>query len=111
MLMASESSQGDMQNQWPEDCAGGSDAGAADSGGGIDGGGSSDKGGGSDGGGDSGCDEPPQLSSSPSVRAVQPRGSLQLPSATQLFVIRPVNNRAQNLPAPNGETLEDKGKT
>lgn len=109
VLMASESSQGDMQNQWPEDCAGGSDAGAADSGGGIDGGGSSDKGGGSDGGGDSGCDEPPQLSSSPSVRAVQPRGSLQLPSATQLFVIRPVNNRAQNLPAPNGETLEDKG--
>lgn len=109
VLMASESSQGDMQSQWPEDCAGGSDAGAADSGGGIDGGGSSDKGGGSDGGGDSGCDEPPQLSSSPSVRAVQPRGSLQLPSATQLFVIRPVNNRAQNLPAPNGETLEDKG--
>lgn len=56
-----------------------------------------------------GYDEPPQLSSSPSVRAVQPQQTMQLPSATQLFVIRPVNSRAQSLVPPAGEPLEDKG--
>lgn len=61
--------------------------------------------------GGAGCDEPPQLSSSPSVRAVQPQRTMQLPSATQLFVIRPVNNRAQNLMPPAGEPLEDKGES
>lgn len=57
-----------------------------------------------------GYDEPPQLSSSPSVRAVQPQRTIQLPSATQLFVIRPVNSRAQSLVPPAGEPLEDKGE-
>ena len=57
-----------------------------------------------------GSDEPPQLSSSPSVRAVQPQRTVQLPSATQLFVIRPVNSRAQSLVPPAGEPLEDKGE-
>lgn len=97
ILMAGESSQGDGPGHWADEGATGSDGGGCDSGGG------------SDGGGGSGCDEPPQLSTSPSVRAVQPRGSVQLPSATQLFVIRPVNNRAQNLASPAGETLKDRG--
>ena len=57
-----------------------------------------------------GSDEPPQLSSSPSVRAVQPHRTIQLPSATQLFVIRPVNSRAQSLLSPAGEPLEDNGE-
>lgn len=97
ILMAGESSLADGPTHWADEGAVGSDGGACDSGGG------------SDGGGSSGCDEPPQLSTSPSIRGVQPRGSVQLPSATQLFVIRPVNNRAQNLSAPAGEMLEDKG--
>lgn len=96
--MAGESSLADGPAHWANEGAVGSDGGACDSGGG------------SDGGGSSGCDEPPQLSTSPSIRGIQPRGSVQLPSATQLFVIRPVNNRAQNLSAPAGEMLEDKGK-
>lgn len=96
-MMSGESSQGEDGSQWEEEGAVGSDS-------------LCDSGGGSDGGGGSGGDEPPQLSTSPSVRAVQPRGSVQLPLATQLFVIHPVNNRTQNLAAPAGEALKDKGK-
>ncbi|XP_068242190.1 ubiquitin carboxyl-terminal hydrolase 19-like [Palaemon carinicauda] len=107
ILMDGESSQTDSQDHWGDDAAGGSCEGAV---GGDSGGGSSDGGGSDGGGGGSGSDEPPQLSSSPNVRAVPPRGSLQLPSATQLFVLRPVNVQAQNLSAPNGEPLEDKGE-
>ncbi|KAK3877709.1 hypothetical protein Pcinc_017596 [Petrolisthes cinctipes] len=73
--------------------------------GGAVGGDSAGEGGGSGGS----SDEPPQLSTSPSVRAVQPRGMVQLPPATQLFVMRPVNNRALNLAGPAGESLQDKG--
>ena len=108
ILMAGESSQGDSQGHWVDDAIGGGCEGAV---GGDSGGGSSDGGGSDRGGGGSGSDEPPQLSSSPNVRAVPPRGSLQLPSATQLFVLRPVNVQAQNLPSPNGEPLEDKGES
>ncbi|KAK7077081.1 Ubiquitin carboxyl-terminal hydrolase 19 [Halocaridina rubra] len=107
ILMSGESSSHiEHPSHWADEVSGGCEGAV-----GCDSGGGSSDGGGSDGGGcGSGSDEPPQLSSSPSVRAVPPRGSLQLPSATQLFVIRPVNNQAQNLSAPNGEPLDDKGE-